>query len=100
MILSSVGHRFGEVPFDNINFDGNYNAVAAYALSKTANLWTANEIERRYGARGIHAWSVQPGAVLTDLMRHMSSDEQGGVKSDPYLSKISKTPAQGAATSV
>ena len=49
VILSSVGHRFGEVPFDNINFDGNYDAVAAYALSKTANLWTANEIERRYG---------------------------------------------------
>ena len=33
-------------------------------------------------------------------MRHMSSDEHGGVKSDPYLSKISKTPAQGATTSV
>lgn len=100
VILASIAHRFGEVRFDSVNFDGHYDAMAAYAQSKTANLWTANEIERRYGAQGIHAWSVQPGAVLTDLTRRMSDEQQNGLKQDDYLSKIYKTPSQGASTSV
>lgn len=100
VVLSSVAHRFGEVNFDDVNFEGHYDAMATYAQSKTANLWTANEIERRYGAQGIHAWSVQPGAVQTDLMRHMSEDAQKGLETDDYLSKIMKNPEQGAATSI
>ncbi|KAF5004294.1 hypothetical protein FDECE_9204 [Fusarium decemcellulare] len=100
VVLSSIAHRFGEVNFDDVNFEGHYDAMATYAQSKTANLWTANEIERRYGAQGIHAWSVQPGAVQTDLARHMSSEEQQGMASDPFLSKIFKNPQQGASTSI
>lgn len=100
VVLSSVAHRFGEVNFDNKNFDGCYDPMATYAQSKTANLWTANEVERRYGSQGVHAWSVQPGAVLTDLMRHVSEEQQSGLTTDPYLATIFKNPDQGAATSV
>ncbi|GKU08552.1 oxidoreductase [Fusarium langsethiae] len=99
-ILSSVAHRFGDVKFDDVNFEGHYDAMATYAQSKTANLWTANERERRFGKQGIHAWSVQPGAVLTDLTRHMSNDVKDSLSKDAYLATIYKTPAQGAATSV
>ena len=35
--------------------------------SKTANIWTANEIDRRYGAQGLHATSVHPGIIGTNL---------------------------------
>ncbi|KAH6880406.1 hypothetical protein B0T10DRAFT_519352 [Thelonectria olida] len=98
VILSSLAHRFGQVDFDNVNFEGNYNPMAAYAASKTANLWTANEIERRFGAQGLHAWSVQPGAVLTNLSRHMSEDQKDGLKTNEYLLKEFKNPEQGAAT--
>lgn len=100
VLLSSVAHRLGEVPFENVNFEGNYDGLAAYASSKTANVWTANEIERRFGGVGIHAWSVHPGAVLTELMRHMSDETQGGFRADPYFASVFKNPAQGAATSV
>ncbi|KAI0100077.1 hypothetical protein GGR51DRAFT_533758 [Nemania sp. FL0031] len=100
VMVSSVAHRFGEVMFDNINFENNYDPMKAYAQSKTANLWTANEIERRYGAQGIHAWSLQPGAVITDLTRHLPEDRKDALRNDPYLSKIVKNPEQGAATSV
>ncbi|KAK6200719.1 hypothetical protein LQW54_009600 [Pestalotiopsis sp. IQ-011] len=82
VILASIAHRFGEVDFDNYNFDGNYNALAAYAASKTANVWCANEIERRYKEKGVHAWSVQPGSVLTDLARHFSDEAKAGVIRD------------------
>ncbi|KAF7555257.1 hypothetical protein G7Z17_g2264 [Cylindrodendrum hubeiense] len=58
VILSSLGHRFSEINFDDVNFDSGYDALAAYAARKTANLWTANEIDRLYGQKGVHAWSV------------------------------------------
>ncbi|EQL01039.1 hypothetical protein G6O67_000970 [Ophiocordyceps sinensis] len=99
VVLSSLAHRWGEVKFDNFNFDGCYDTWATYAQSKTANLWTANEIERRYASQGIHAWSVQPGAVQTELMRHMSEAEIKDHQDD-YLRSIMKNPEQGAATSV
>ncbi|KAK1656142.1 hypothetical protein BDP81DRAFT_467499 [Colletotrichum phormii] len=102
VIVSSVAHRFGQVNFDNVNYDGCYDPMATYAQSKTANLWTANEIERRYGAArgGIHALSLQPGGVITELMRHMPEEQQDGFAKHPYLSKIFKTAPQGASTSV
>ncbi|KAI4601117.1 hypothetical protein KJ359_012304 [Pestalotiopsis sp. 9143b] len=100
VVLASIAHRFGEVDFENYNFDGNYDALAAYAASKTANVWCANEIERRYKDKGVHAWSVQPGSVLTDLARHFSDEAKVGFASDPYLATITKNPDQGAATSI
>ncbi|KAL2678953.1 hypothetical protein Neosp_009707 [[Neocosmospora] mangrovei] len=100
IILSSAAHRWGEFDPSNVNVEGNYDPMVAYGASKTANLWTANEIERRYGASGIHAWSVHPGFVQTDLGRHMSSDQMGATMSDPYLASILKNAEQGAATSV
>ena len=100
VILSSLAHRFGEVNFDNVNLEGCYDPNKAYAQSKTANLWTANEIERRYSSEGIHAWSVQPGAVFTDLGRHMSEEAKSKIGGDPYLQKVWKYSNQGAATTV
>ena len=35
--------------------------LTADVQSKTANIWFANELERRYGSQGIHATSVHPG---------------------------------------
>ncbi|KAI1073203.1 hypothetical protein LB507_010884 [Fusarium sp. FIESC RH6] len=100
VILSSLAHRFGQVNFDNVNLENCYDPNKAYAQSKTANLWTANEIERRYASEGIHAWSVQPGAVFTDLGRHMSEEAKSKIGGDPYLQKVRKYSPQGAATTV
>lgn len=100
VIVSSVAHRFGGVNFDNVNFEGNYDANLAYAQSKTSNVWTANEIERRYSKQGIHAWSLQPGAVLTELSRHMSDDMKNNFGENSSLRLMYKNPDQGAATSV
>ncbi|KAH8165399.1 hypothetical protein CIB48_g2878 [Xylaria polymorpha] len=102
IILSSMGHRRGGVNFDNVNFEGNYKPMMAYAQSKTANLWTANEIERRYGSQGLHAWSIQPGGVTnTELGRHLLPEQEALLWTDPQLATIlAKNPEQGAATSV
>lgn len=100
VVLSSIAHRFGSVNFDNYNLEGIYDPNVAYSQSKTANLWTVNAYERRAKADGVHAWAVQPGGVATGLMQHMSEDTKSALSQDPYLSKIFKSPEQGAATEV
>lgn len=100
VVLSSTGHKFSSVNFKDINLDGKFEAMQAYGQSKTANLWTANEIERRYGSEGLHAFSVHPGAVTTNLGQHMSEEEIQAITLDPKLMASYMNPAQGAATSV
>ena len=39
--------------------------MVGYGHSKTCNIWFANELERRYGSKGVHAMSVHPGGITT-----------------------------------
>lgn len=98
VILSSIFRRFGSVHFENLNLDGVYEKNVAYSQAKTAELWTANEIERRYGSSGLHAWSVRPGGINSGLSRHMSEEETSAAGNDPDLKKIFKSIKKGAAT--
>ncbi|KAM0421196.1 hypothetical protein ACHAPT_011088 [Fusarium lateritium] len=100
VVLSSVAHRDGEVNFQNLNFEGEYDSWKAYAQSKTANLWTSNEIQRRFGPKGVNSLSVHPGAIMTGLLQHFSDDHVKGLEADPQLAKMFKSPEQGAATTV
>jgi NAD(P)-dependent dehydrogenase (short-subunit alcohol dehydrogenase family) len=100
VILSSVAHRDGEVNFHNLKLEGEYDAWKAYAQSKTANIWTSNEIDRRFGPKGVHSLSVHPGAIMTGLMQHFSESQMKALRADPHLSKMFKSPEQGAATTV
>jgi NAD(P)-dependent dehydrogenase (short-subunit alcohol dehydrogenase family) len=82
--------------FDNPNLKGEYDGRLAYAQSKTANILMANEIDRRYGTRGLHGLSVHPGCIRTGLQRH---DPVGTQLSQEVL-QVEKSSAQGAATTV
>jgi len=92
VILSSIIHWFAKVNYDDVKFESGYDAMVAYGSSKTANLWTSNDIDRRYGPQGIHSWSVQPGAVLTNLSQHMPDEQKAGVAADRFLATIFKNP--------
>ena len=72
--------------------------MKAYGQSKTANIWMANEIERRYGAQGLHALSLHPGVIKTDLGRHV--DKQKLEAMYDQLKPFQKTVPQGCATTV
>ncbi|KAF5025087.1 hypothetical protein F66182_2856 [Fusarium sp. NRRL 66182] len=102
VILSSAAHLIGSLnDSDNYNFQkGGYTPTGAYSQSKLANLYTANEIERRYGSQGLHATSVHPGGIMTDLMRHMSEEQIAAVIGNKDVPKQLKSPEQGAATTV
>jgi len=50
--VASSAHRLGQVRLHGLNFGQEpYNTWAAYGQSKTANIYFANEIERRYGSK-------------------------------------------------
>jgi NAD(P)-dependent dehydrogenase (short-subunit alcohol dehydrogenase family) len=98
--VSSYGHRSGEIRFDDFNFEKvPYNPWAAYGQSKTANIYLANEIERRYGYRGLHALSLHPGGVLSNLQQHIDPETRKAWM-NPAAVNYTKSTAQGAATSV
>jgi NAD(P)-dependent dehydrogenase (short-subunit alcohol dehydrogenase family) len=102
VLLSSSAHRVTTLrASDDFSFEkGTYDAGVAYAQSKLANVYTANEIERRYGAKGLHALSVQPGLINTPIAREMPGELVSQIMASPFVSKIEKSPEQGAATTV
>ncbi|KAL2846856.1 hypothetical protein BJY01DRAFT_213089 [Aspergillus pseudoustus] len=100
VFLSSAAHRYSAVNFDNITLAHEYEPWKAYGQSKTAAIWTANEIERRYGSRGLHAFSLHPGGIQTDLSRHVPEEQKAVWAEDKALADYWKSPEQGAATTV
>ncbi len=84
--------------FDDINFRQRpYDPMVAYAQAKTANVLFAVEADRRWNGDGITVNAAHPGAVLSNLTRHMSEEALDRAKASEGEFK---TPEQGAATSV
>ena len=101
VILSSMGHRQAGIQFGNYDFEkGDYNAWNAYGQSKTANIYMANEIDRRYEGKGLHALSLHPGGIATGLQIHMPKERLEAYSKDEKMRAYMKSPAQGAATTV
>jgi NAD(P)-dependent dehydrogenase (short-subunit alcohol dehydrogenase family) len=73
--LSSGAHGMSDFDFDDPNFERReYNPWTAYGQSKTANALFALEYDRRLRARGVSAFSVHPGVIMTELGRHMTEE--------------------------
>ncbi|KAJ5628468.1 short-chain dehydrogenase/reductase-like protein [Penicillium lividum] len=100
--VASSAHRAWNLnESDNYNFEnGGYNFGVAYANSKLASIYMANEIDRRYGSLGLHATSVHPGAINTNLSRHVGREFVEQIMSDENIVRVLKSPEQGAATTV
>ena len=91
----------------NDGLDGHlspYDSWSAYGTSKLALVHEAREIERRYGARGLHGYSLHPGSVHTKIADR-------GLETAPILGRLRKlaaplerralqTPVDGARTSI
>ncbi|MGY2292522.1 SDR family NAD(P)-dependent oxidoreductase [Pseudomonas sp. SDO528_S397] len=107
--VSSAGHRFSPVVFDDINFERrDYDAFKAYGQSKTANILFAVGLDRRGKDEGIRAFALHPGGIAgTNLGTHVGVemlkktgfvDENGRPIVD--LARDMKSVPQGAATHV
>ena len=74
--LSSRGHHFDHVHFDDPNYEQrDYEKWAAYGQSKTANILFSVGLEQRLGDRGVHAYALHPGGIQTNLGRHMTEED-------------------------
>jgi len=106
IMVSSTAHGMSYkegIRFDDLKGEEKYSKWGAYGQSKLANLLYAKALEERFQASKIetfhsmHAFSLHPGVIKTELGRHMS----------PFMSALfslgkpfCKTIPQGAATTV
>jgi len=106
VVLSSRAHRRSDVDFDDPNYHHRaYDRWQAYGQSKTAAALFAVGLTARHREDGITANAVVPGAIMTDLQRHIPAaelrdmgwaDDRGIRKDVPGW----KTVEQGAATTI
>jgi len=96
--VSSGGHQRSPVVFDDIDYAfRDYEPFGAYGQSKTANVLFAVEATRRWADDGITANALMPGAIFTQLGRHVDAEiAAAAMKRQDNV----KTVEQGAATSV
>jgi hypothetical protein len=59
-----------------------------------------NAIERYYGSKGLHGLAVHPGAIQTELSRHLDPGFLENLAKDPMMTAHWKSVEQGAATTV
>ncbi len=112
--LSSGAHGMSAMDFDDPMFTHRaYDPWLAYGQSKTANALFALELDRRLRDRGLTAFSVHPGMIMTELGRHLTEEtmkqmqdriaeraREAGVEGpiDPSAAMTFKSVAAGAAT--
>ncbi|KAM7542328.1 hypothetical protein Aperf_G00000008057 [Anoplocephala perfoliata] len=73
ILLSSRAHLRAKTSLLPLNVDkANYNRSQCYSRSKLANAMYAQYLSRRLEAEEIQTASVHPGAVATELSRHIN----------------------------
>lgn len=100
--VSSTAHHRTGIRWDDVDFATGYDKWEAYGQSKTANALFAVHLDALARDRGVRAFAVHPGGILTQLQRHMTTQEQvdmGWIDADGNLvNPVFKSTEQGAAT--
>ena len=101
--VSSRGHKFSGIQWDNLDWEHDYDKWQAYGQAKTADALFAVQLDALGEPFGVRAFAVHPGGIMTELQRHLPREEMvaaGWMTEDGVVSERFKTPEQGAATSV
>ncbi|NJN50916.1 MAG: SDR family oxidoreductase [Gammaproteobacteria bacterium] len=99
VMVSSSSHRMpARLDFEKLPMSANnFNGLNAYGQAKLCNILMAKSLQRRYGDRGLTACALHPGTLVTTDIGRNSGFVSLLIK---LVSPITKSPAQGAATSV
>jgi len=94
--LSSLAHKWGQINFDDLNFEKKYDRGKSYGQSKLACLIFAYEMDRRLKAAdsGVKSLAAHPGISDTELSRHLPKWMQ--VLSPIFSVLIAQSPRAGA----
>jgi NAD(P)-dependent dehydrogenase (short-subunit alcohol dehydrogenase family) len=89
--VSSGAHTFGDIHFDDLQWEKKYQTWGAYGQSKLANLLFAYELQRRLEAANIKVLSVacHPGYAATNLQAAGPQMEGSAVKA--WMMKMANT---------
>ncbi|MDE0930789.1 MAG: SDR family NAD(P)-dependent oxidoreductase [Halioglobus sp.] len=101
--LSSAGHKFGPFNFSDPNYhQREYDKWQAYGESKTANVLFSVGLNLRVSERGVRAFAVHPGMIMTNLARHLEAADITALTDRSSSSEplVFKTLEQGAATTL
>ncbi|XP_038075404.1 retinol dehydrogenase 12-like [Patiria miniata] len=105
--VSSIGHDFfGKMWWEDINMRTNYDPIAAYGQSKLANVLFTRELGKRLKGSGVTTYALHPGNVSTELSRYVADAVNllwriiTRFMSTPFGKFMTKTPVQGAQTSI
>lgn len=104
--VSSRGHHRSGMRWDDVQFEHGYDKWTAYGQAKTANMLFAVHLDALARDRGVRAFGLHPGGIMTPLQRHLTTEEMvdaGWIDEDgnPVSTVITfKSPEQGAATQV
>ncbi|KAH7133370.1 hypothetical protein B0J13DRAFT_587634 [Dactylonectria estremocensis] len=86
--VSSDGHRMSDIRWADPHFSNGetYNRWYAYGQAKTANMLFALSLAEKLGKRGLEAFSLHPGVILTtSLGNHIDDDFKSLVETDRLL---------------
>jgi NAD(P)-dependent dehydrogenase (short-subunit alcohol dehydrogenase family) len=102
--LSSMGHHYSPMRWDDVQFSSGYDKWLAYGQSKTAIALFAKHLDLLGRSKNVRSFSVHPGKIYTPLQRHMDMEEMKALgwlnDQGEVIDPTFKTPPQGAATSV
>ena len=100
--VASSAHRSCTISeSEDFNFEKTeYSYAQAYAKAKLACVYMANEADRRYASKGLHATSLHPGGISTEISRYVGPEFVKALYSNEALVKLFKSEEQGAATTV
>jgi NAD(P)-dependent dehydrogenase (short-subunit alcohol dehydrogenase family) len=100
--VSSRGHVRGDIGWDDPHYRSRrYDKWESYGQSKTANILFTVELDRRLRDRGVRAYALHPGVIMTELSRHLVPDDLQVLASRmPAGAMSAKSVEAGAATTV
>jgi NAD(P)-dependent dehydrogenase (short-subunit alcohol dehydrogenase family) len=101
--VSSRGHHRSGIRWDDLQFEHGYDKWVAYGQAKTANVLFAVHLDTLAQDRGVRAFALHPGGILTNLGRHLTQQDLidiGALDKAGNPAGHMKTPEQGAGTQV
>lgn len=67
IMTGSESHKGIKVHWDDVMLSRRYNPLTAYKQSKLCDILFAKGLNDRYAAEGIHAYTIDPGLVKTNI---------------------------------
>jgi len=68
--VSSIGHMYGSIDFQNLNSERSYSRTTSYANSKLANILFTHSLAKHLRGTNVTANALHPGAVGTGIQQH------------------------------